>query len=240
MRIYPAIDLKDGQCVRLHQGKYDELTPYSTDPIAVAKSFQEAGASFLHVVDLDGARGGNSKNKEMIFRIAKTLSIPVQTGGGIRSIATIEEYLSQGLHRVILGTGAVQTPDFLKEAVQTFGKGIVAGIDAKDGYAAYEGWEKVSGKKALDLAQEAEAMGVETIIYTDIATDGTLAGPNLKAMAEMVQSVSIEVIASGGVSGLSDIKALSPTGVAGVIVGKALYTGRLDLNEAIKEVEYVD
>ncbi len=237
MIIYPAIDLKDGKCVRLYKGDYDQVTVYNDNPLEVAQSFADAGAEFIHLVDLDGARDGESKNKEIIFEIAKKMPIPVQTGGGIRSLETIRDYLFHGVQRVILGTAAVQNPDFLELAVEAFGDKIVVGIDAKDGFVAYSGWEKLSSSRAVEFAKEVEAIGVKTIVYTDIATDGTLQGPNFKEMTEMAREVGMSVIASGGVSCLVDIEKLKKTGVTGVIVGKAIYTGNIDLKEAIKAGE---
>ncbi len=234
MIIYPAIDIKDGKCVRLYKGDYDKVTVYNDNPLEVAESFAAAGAEFIHLVDLDGARDGESKNKEIIFEIAKKMPVPVQTGGGIRSLDTIRDYLFNGVQRVILGTAAIQDREFLELAVEEFGEKIVVGIDAKDGYVAYSGWEQLSSSLAVAFAKEAEAIGVRNIVYTDIATDGTLQGPNLEAMAEMAHAVSMNVIASGGVSCLADIEELKKTGVTGVIVGKAIYTGDVVLSEAIQ------
>ncbi len=232
MILFPAIDIRKGKCVRLTQGQYDEITIFSDDPVSMALQFQKAGAEFLHVVDLDGARG-ETNNRKIISDIAKALDIPVQTGGGIRTMADIDDVLSLGLARVILGTSAVKNPDLVSEAVKKYGNKIIVGIDAKDGYVAIEGWEKTSSFKALDFAAEMEALGVATIIYTDIATDGMLTGPNLYAMEEMVKRVKMDVIASGGVASVKDIRKLKETNVAGVIVGKALYTGDVDLKQAL-------
>ena len=234
MIIYPAIDIKDGKCVRLYKGDYDKVTVYNENPLKVAQGFAEAGAEFIHLVDLDGARDGESRNKEIIFEIAEKMPVPVQTGGGIRSLETIRDYLFHGIQRVILGTRAVQDKGFLELAVEEFGEKIVVGIDAKDGFVAYSGWEKLSTSRAVEFAKEAEAIGVRTIVYTDIATDGTLQGPNFKEMAQMAHSVGMNVIASGGVSCLEDIEKLKETGVKGVIVGKAIYTGNVELKEAIR------
>lgn len=234
MIIYPAIDIKDGKCVRLYKGDYDKVTVYNENPLEVAQSFAEAGAEFIHLVDLDGARDGESKNKEIIFEIAEKMPVPVQTGGGIRSLETVRDYLFHGIQRVILGTSAVQDKEFLELAVEEFGEKIVVGIDAKDGFVAYSGWEKLSASRAVEFAKEVEAIGVRTIVYTDIATDGTLQGPNFKEMAQMAHSVGMNVIASGGVSCLEDIEKLKETGVKGVIVGKAIYTGNVELREAIR------
>ncbi|NLE26243.1 MAG: 1-(5-phosphoribosyl)-5-[(5-phosphoribosylamino)methylideneamino]imidazole-4-carboxamide isomerase [Clostridiaceae bacterium] len=233
MIIYPAIDIRGGKCVRLTQGRYDDITIFSDDPVNMALQFQKAGAKYLHVVDLDGARG-DTDNREIISRIAKELNIPVQTGGGIRTMADIDDVLGSGISRVILGTSAVKNPEIVSEAVKKYQNRIAVGIDAKDGFVAIEGWEKTSGVKAVEHAKNMEALGVQTIIYTDIATDGMLSGPNLLAMAEMVKKVDMEVIASGGVSSLKDIRHLKEVGVAGVIVGKAIYTGDVDLKKALE------
>lgn len=233
MIIYPAIDIRGGKCVRLTQGRYDDITIFSDDPVNMALQFQKAGAKYLHVVDLDGARG-DTDNREIIRRIAKELSIPVQTGGGIRTMADIEAVLEFGISRVILGTSAVQNPEIVSEAVKKYENRIAVGIDAKNGFVAIEGWEKTSGIKAVEHAKNMEALGVQTIIYTDIATDGMLSGPNMLAMSEMVKKVKMEVIASGGVSSLKDLRHLKEVGVAGVIVGKAIYTGDVDLKKALE------
>ncbi len=237
MTIYPAIDIKDGKCVRLYKGDYDKVTVYNENPVEVAKEFKKAGAKFIHVVDLDGARDGGSINKEIIFKIAKELDIPVQTGGGIRDINTVKEYIENGINRVILGTAAINNPEFLKEAIEKFKEKIVVGIDAKDGYVAYSGWEKLSGKTAIDFAKEAERLGAKTIIYTDIATDGTLMGPSLKSTKELISSVSVDIIASGGVSSFADIMDIKEIGAEGVIVGKAIYEGKVDLKEVFDNVD---
>ena len=233
MIIYPAIDIRGGKCVRLTQGRYDDITIFSDDPVNMALQFQNAGAKYLHVVDLDGARG-DTDNRGIISRIAKELSIPVQTGGGIRTMADIEAVLEFGISRVILGTTAVKNPEMVNEAVKKYGSHIAVGIDAKDGFVAIEGWEKTSAVKAVEHAKNMESMGVQTIIYTDIATDGMLSGPNLFAMSEMIKKVNMEVIASGGVSSLKDIRHLNEIGAAGVIVGKAIYTGDVDLKKALE------
>lgn len=234
MRIYPAIDIQDGKCVRLFKGSFSDVTVYGDDPVEMAKKWESQGGEFLHVVDLDGARYGQGKNAELIRKICMALQIPVQTGGGIRTMEDIESRLSCGVSRVIIGTKAVRDEDFVKEAVERFGEKIVIGIDAKDGFAATEGWEEVSGFRAVELAKKMSALGVSGFVYTDIATDGTLAGPNVPAMREMAESVPANVIASGGVGSYEHIRALRPTGVEGVIVGRALYTGNVSLSEAIR------
>lgn len=233
MRLYPAIDMIDGQCVRLVQGDYRKKTTFSEDPLAVALRWQEQGGEFIHLVDLDGAKTGDMPNFDMICRIAKELDIPIEVGGGIRDIHAVEKYLEHGVNRVILGTAAIKNPDFVREAVKEYGKRIVVGIDAKDGMVAVSGWEEVSQVSALSLAKRMEQLGVCTIIYTDIATDGMLKGPNLSAMREMAEYVATDVVASGGVSSLKDLEQLSKTGVEGAIVGKALYTGHVQLSDAV-------
>ncbi|NMB33825.1 MAG: 1-(5-phosphoribosyl)-5-[(5-phosphoribosylamino)methylideneamino]imidazole-4-carboxamide isomerase [Clostridium sp.] len=234
MIIYPAVDVKDGRCVRLVQGEFDKVTVYSDDPVEMALKWESMGAQYLHVVDLDGARTGRSCNIPIISEMAVKIGIPVQLGGGIRTIENIETILCKGIHRVILGTSAVKDPDLVKQALENFGDSIVVGIDAKDGMVAIEGWAKTSKFTAIGFARKMEELGAKTIIYTDIARDGMLSGPNLKAMEEMANAVNVEVIASGGVSDINDIKDLRKVGVRGVIVGKALYTGDLDLKEAIE------
>lgn len=236
MRIYPAIDIKDGKCVRLLQGRFSDVTVYGDDPVEMAKKWEAQGGEFIHVVDLDGALKGHGVNAEIIKNICEAVSVPVQTGGGIRTIEDIEAKLACGIRRVIIGTKAVSSPEFIKEAVEKYGDKIVIGIDAKDGYVAVEGWEKCSEFTAVEFAKQMAELGVKTIVYTDIATDGTLKGPNLAAMEEMAKSVDSDIIASGGVGSLEHIKSLVPTGVEGVIVGRALYTGNVDLKKAIEEV----
>ncbi len=233
MIIYPAIDLRSGNCVRLVQGDFDKTTVFSDDPLQMAKKWETCGASWLHLVDLDGARQEKSDNRAIICDIASKLSIPVQTGGGIRTMADIDELLSHGVSRVILGTAAVKDPDFAAKAAEKYGDKIAVGIDAKDGYAAISGWEAMSDWKAVDLAEMMKKNGISHIIYTDIATDGMLTGPNLTAMTEMSHVFGSGIIASGGVSSLDDLKALTKTGVSGAIIGKALYTGSVDLSEAV-------
>jgi len=232
MIIYPAIDIINGKCVRLQQGSYSDVTIFGDSPVEMALKWESQGAQYLHVVDLDGARSGNSDNAEVIKQIASKLTIPVQLGGGIRSLDTIEIILSSGVSRVIIGTSAVNNQEMLRAAIKEYKDKIAVGIDAKDGMVAIQGWEETSDFTAIDFAKRVESLGAKTIIYTDISRDGMLAGPNLVAMSDMVKSVGIEVIASGGVSCLKDILNLKSTGVRGVIVGKALYTGNIDLKEA--------
>ncbi len=236
MEIIPAIDLKGGKCVRLVQGDMDRDTIYSDDPVATAKMWMEKGATRLHVVDLDGAVKGRPVNGEFIESIIDSLTIPVQVGGGIRDIETIDFYISLGADRVILGTAAQDNPDLVIKACDIYHDRIVVGIDAKNGLVAVKGWKEITSKRAIDLAGEFEDYGVAAIIYTDISRDGMMQGPNIEATRELALSVDIPVIASGGVSSLEDIKALLPLerdGVEGIITGRAIYTGALKLEEAI-------
>lgn len=234
MIIYPAIDVKDGNCVRLVQGQFSDVTVYSDDPVEMGLKWESMGAQYLHVVDLDGARTGEPRNIAVISELAVKLGIPLQLGGGIRRIETIEILLCKGIQRVILGTSAVRNPELVKEALKNFENNVVIGIDAKDGMVAIEGWAKTSDFTAVGFARKMEDLGAKTIIYTDISRDGMLAGPNLKAMEEMVKAVNVEIIASGGVGKLEDVKNLKEIGMPGVIIGKALYTGAVDLAEALK------
>ncbi|OPX45390.1 1-(5-phosphoribosyl)-5-[(5-phosphoribosylamino)methylideneamino] imidazole-4-carboxamide isomerase [Ruminiclostridium hungatei] len=234
MLVYPAIDIINGKCVRLAQGSYSEVTVFGDSPVEMALKWESQGAGYLHVVDLDAARSGNTENHEIIKQMARTLKIPVQVGGGIRSLDTVESLLSGGLSRVILGTSAVNNQEMLKTALKEYNEKIVVGIDAKDGRVAIHGWEKTSDLTAVAFARKVSELGAKTVIYTDIARDGMLQGPNLAAMSEMAKAVGISVIASGGVSCLKDITDLKATGVSGVIVGKALYTGNLELKAAIE------
>lgn len=237
MRIYPAIDIKDGQCVRLFKGQFSDVTVYGDSPAEMAKKWEAMGGEYIHVVDLDGALRGHGVNAEKIREICNSVKVPVQTGGGIRTMEDIRSKLECGIDRVIIGTRAVSDSEFVKRAVDKYGEKIVIGIDAKDGMVAVEGWEKTSDFTAVEFAEKMVSIGVKTIVYTDIATDGTLAGPNVSAMAEMVRAVRADIIASGGVGSLEHIKALVPTGVEGVIVGKALYTDKVNLTEAVKAVK---
>ncbi|KAB0664211.1 1-(5-phosphoribosyl)-5-[(5-phosphoribosylamino)methylideneamino]imidazole-4-carboxamide isomerase [Oryzomonas japonica] len=236
MIVIPAIDLKEGKCVRLEQGLMDKDTVFNDDPAAQALEWQRQGAELLHIVDLDGAFAGEPKNRSAIEAIIKAIAIPAQLGGGIRDLATIEAYLSLGLSRVIIGTAAQRNPDLVKEACRRFPGQIVVGIDAKNGMVAVQGWAEVTDISAADLARKFEGFGVAAIIYTDISRDGMLQGPNLEATRALAEAVAIPVIASGGVSRLEDIRnlmAIEKSGVTGVITGKAVYTGAIKLAEAI-------
>lgn len=237
MIIFPAIDIINGKCVRLTQGKYDEKTIYSDEPWETAQRWESKGAEFLHVVDLDGAKQGKPANTETIKKIIDAVNIPVQIGGGIRTIEHIKAAFDIGVSKVILGTSAVNDRPFVEKALGIYCDRIAIGIDAKNGYAAVSGWEVTSNISAIQLAAIMQGLGADTVIYTDISKDGMLAGPNLDAMKEMVQSTRMNVIASGGVSCIQDVINLKQTGVAGAIIGKALYTGAIELDQAIKAAE---
>jgi phosphoribosylformimino-5-aminoimidazole carboxamide ribotide isomerase len=235
MIVIPAIDLKDGQCVRLQQGKKDAVTIYSRDPSATARRWESYGAKALHVIDLDGAFTGNQKNLNVILEIRKSVKMVMQVGGGIRNIATVDRLLSAGINRVIIGTSAIEDSAFVIEACNKFPGKIFVGIDAKDGKVAVKGWEEISSIEAKELAKRMETVGISGIIYTDISRDGMLSSPNIEATEEIVKSVKIPVIASGGVSCLEDIKnLLKIKNLWGVITGKAIYSGALDLKKAME------
>jgi phosphoribosylformimino-5-aminoimidazole carboxamide ribotide isomerase len=239
MTIFPAIDLKSGRCVRLRQGKEDDVTVYDEDPARVARTFAEAGAEWIHVVDLDGAFTGELQNWLAVERILHT-GVKVQLGGGIRDETTIDRILAAGVSRVVVGTRAAEDEAFVRRAVAIHGPDVAVGIDARDGMVAVRGWVEATDQTAVDLAKRVADAGVETIIYTDIATDGMLVGPNISALMKMLSTVSNSVIASGGVSNLGDIKGLAELSrtkpnLAGAIVGKAIYEGRVDLAEALRQ-----
>ncbi|EAF2389391.1 1-(5-phosphoribosyl)-5-[(5-phosphoribosylamino)methylideneamino]imidazole-4-carboxamide isomerase [Listeria monocytogenes] len=238
MQIFPAIDLKNGQCVRLFQGDFSKKTVVNADPIAQAKAFATDGATYLHIVDLDGALEGRPINLEIIQKMKKAAKIPVQVGGGIRSMAQVDYYLESGIDRVIIGSAALTDPDFLRAAVQKYGAKVAAGIDAKNGFVATRGWLDVSQVSYLDLAKQMEKVGVETIIYTDISRDGTLTGPNLEQMANLKEHVKVNLIASGGVSSRADLEALAKLGLYGAIAGKALYNRQISMSDIV-EVEQI-
>lgn len=238
MKLFPAIDIKNGQCVRLRQGDFRDVLVYSDIPLKVAKEWEASGASFIHVVDLDGALVGHSVNEQVIKEIVDNINIPIQLGGGIRSIKDIESKLNLGINRVIIGTKAAIDPAFMKEAISIFGpERIIAGIDAKDGIVAVEGWEKLSSYNAVALALEMKNVGVETIVYTDIAKDGMLQGPNVHYTAEMVEETGLNIIASGGISSLKDLELLNEYNIYGAIIGKALYENKIDFKQAVSMFE---
>jgi phosphoribosylformimino-5-aminoimidazole carboxamide ribotide isomerase len=237
MLLIPAIDLKDGQCVRLKQGDMDQVTIFSDDPAAMARHWVERGARRLHLVDLNGAFAGKPKNEDAIRAIISEVGgeVPIQLGGGIRDLDTIERYLDDGLEYVIIGTAAVKNPGFLQEACSAFGGHILVGLDAKDGKVATDGWSKLTGHEVIDLARKFEDYGAEGIIYTDIGRDGMLQGVNIEATVRLAQAVKIPVIASGGLSDLADVEALcrvEDEGIEGVICGRAIYSGDLDFAAA--------
>lgn len=235
MKLYPAIDLKDGKCVRLMQGDYNEVTVYGNNPCEMAKKWESLGGDYLHIVDLDGAKAGKAVNGVAIRQIVEAVSIPIELGGGIRSIEDIHMQLSLGVHRVILGSAAIKNRTLVKEALDTFGADkIVVGVDAKEGMVAIEGWLEVTDTSALAFCQELEMMGVQTVIYTDIARDGMMQGPNIEETRKLVDHTHLNIVASGGVSSLEDLKALEKIGIYGAIIGKAIYTGAIDLEEAAK------
>lgn len=234
MIIFPAIDLRNGNAVRLTQGDYNKETVYSNSPEEVAKEWASKGAKYLHMVDLDGAKTGVSKNETFIETIAKQASIPVQVGGGIRSLEVVDKYLSAGVARTIIGTAAITDPDFLKAAIEKHAGKIAVSIDARNGYVATDGWTKDSTTKAIDLVRELEQLGLKTIVYTDILKDGMLKGPNFEELETINKATSMDVIASGGISSKEDIVKLQSMNMYGAIVGKALYDGRLELEELLE------
>ncbi len=231
MQILPAIDLRGGKCVNLIQGIAEQETVFSDSPVAMAKQWQAEGAEYLHLVDLDGAFQGDSANLHIVREIVDVLDIPVQLGGGIRDMEQIDAVLALGVHRAILGTAALKQPKLVKQACKKYTERIAVGIDAKDGMVATHGWLEVSQKSAVDFA--IELTEVQTIIYTDIKSDGMLKGPNVEATKDILEATSANVIASGGVTSLSDIEALKEIGASGAIIGRALYTGDLTLSDTI-------
>lgn len=236
MIIYPAIDIRGGRCVRLTEGRFDAETVFADDPAEMALKWAGLGAEFLHLVDLDGALAGEGKNVPVIERILQSVNIPVQLGGGIRNLETIEKLLALGVTRLILGSAAVKNPQLVEEACKKYPGHIAVGIDAKNGEVAIEGWGKGSGVAATELAKKMAAYGVETIIYTDISRDGMLSGVNVEATAALARACGVPIIASGGVASLDDIrrvKAVESDGVQGCIIGKAIYTGAVDLKAAL-------
>lgn len=236
MQIFPAIDLRGGQVVRLFQGDYDQETVYGTDPAAQARAFLEAGARYLHVVDLDGARDGTLANFDSIAAIARQGGLYMEVGGGIRTEERIRQYLDLGVNRCILGTVAVKDFDFTARMAQAYGDQIAVGVDARDGYVAVNGWKELSREKGVDFCRRLRDAGVKTVIYTDISRDGAGQGTNLELYEELVKIEGLNVTASGGVSSLEELRTLEAMGVRAAILGKALYSGRLDLRTVIQEV----
>jgi phosphoribosylformimino-5-aminoimidazole carboxamide ribotide isomerase len=236
MEVIPAIDIRGGRCVRLRQGDYDAETVFDDDPVAAARRWVEVGAGRLHVVDLDGAKSGEPVHSALVERIA-ALGVPTQVGGGIRSAETVDRYVGAGLARVVLGTSAVRDPGLVEELAARFGEAVVVSIDARDGRVATDGWTSTSEVDAVELAQRLAAVGVRRLVYTDIARDGMLDAPNYAATERMVRAAGVPVIAAGGVAAVSQLEPLSATGVEAVIIGRALYDGRVDLRAALAAVE---
>lgn len=233
MTIYPAIDMKNGVCVRLKMGDMEQATEYG-DPAEIAAEWQRQGAEYLHLVDLDAAFAGEFCNRSTVARILETISIPVQLGGGVRTLADIEERLEMGISRVIIGTAAIENPEMVAQAAAQYPGRIVAGIDAKDGRVLTRGWAKGTGEDPVALALKMKTVGIQTVIYTDIARDGMMTGPNVEGVRRMVEATGMDIIASGGMSAPSDVQQILETGSSGVIIGKALYAGTIDLKNAIE------
>ncbi len=234
MIILPAIDLKDGKCVRLEQGLFDKVTVFGDNPVEMAQKWESAGSEYLHLVDLDGAKDGVPKNLEIIKDICKNIDIPIQLGGGIRTKETVKILLDAGVTRVIVGTMAINDMELLKELVDEYGERIVVSIDAKDGLVAVNGWVNTSEVDSIDLVRELEKIGVKTIVYTDIAKDGMMEGPNFEIYETLSKETDIDVVASGGVSTIENVKRLKKMDMYGAIIGRALYTGDIDIKEALE------
>lgn len=237
MILLPAVDLYEGKAVRLYQGDYARMTVYENDPLKVALRFREAGAEWIHLVDLEGARDGTTPNLDTVLRIKKESGLLAEIGGGIRRMETVERYLAAGLDRVILGTAALEDEDFLREALSRYGGRIAVGVDILDGEVAVRGWREKSGTDAFSFCEKLEDMGLETLISTDISRDGAMRGANRALYKQLQERFSMKIVASGGVSSLDDVRALAALGLYGAIVGKALYTGDIGLKEAIEVVK---
>lgn len=234
MNIFPAIDLYSGKAVRLFKGDYSKMTVYSENPLEVARDFEQKGAEFIHLVDLEGAKDGTTPNFETVKSIAENTRLFTEIGGGIRSMETVEKYLGAGVNRVILGTAAVENQDFLKAAVNKYGEKIAVGVDIKDGFVAVKGWTEASSYSCFDFCEKMRETGVKTLICTDISKDGAMQGTNRELYRELAEKFDIDIVASGGVSTLDDIKALKKLGLYGAIIGKAYYIGAIDLKEALE------
>ena len=237
MEVIPAVDIRNGKCVRLYQGDYGRETVFSDDPVAIAVQWKELGASRIHVVDLDGAASGEIHNLNIIRDIVGAMLIPTQLGGGIRDLETIETLLKAGVERVILGTAAVVDQNLVRETLKRFRESVIIGIDVREGYAATHGWLQDTGEVAVELGKAMVEMGARRFIYTDITRDGTLTEPNFAAVSEMIEAVGVPVIAAGGIASLNHLKMLSKLGAEGAIIGKALYTGDIKLKQALEEVD---
>lgn len=239
MNIFPAIDLKDGKVVRLLKGDYGKMTVYGDDALCVAKDFENQGASYLHTVDLDGAKDGGTPNFEIVKSIAKNTSLKVEIGGGVRSEETIKRYLDAGVFRVILGTAAIKNPDFTEKMIKKYGDKIAVGVDVKNGFAATHGWTKVSDTSLTEICKNLENIGVSTIICTDISKDGAMQGTNLELYKNLSKNFKMDIVASGGITSIDDVLKLSKMNLYGAILGKSLYTGSINLKEAIERVKGV-
>lgn len=237
MKLFPAIDLYDGKAVRLYKGDYDNMTVYSENPIEIARDFEAQGAKYIHMVDLEGAKDGTTPNIDTVKQIARETDLFCEIGGGIRDINTVEAYLSSGVDRVILGTAAVNDPEFLSEAVERYRERIAVGVDIKDGFVAIKGWVEKSEYTCFDFCERMQALGVKTLICTDISKDGAMKGTNRELYKSLSERFSIDITASGGVSTIDDIKALRALDIYGAIIGKAYYVGAIDLKEALEAAE---
>ncbi len=237
MKLFPAIDLYDGKAVRLYKGDYNNMTVYSENPIEIARDFEKKGAKFIHLVDLEGAKDGTTPNIEIVKQIANETSLFTEIGGGIRDIKTVEAYLNSGIDRVILGTAAVNNPDFLEESVKKYSEKIAVGVDIKDGFVAIKGWVEKSEYTCFEFCEKMQNLGVKTLICTDISKDGAMKGTNRELYKELSEKFSIDITASGGVSSIDDIKALRELDLYGAIIGKAYYIGAINLKEALEVAE---
>lgn len=234
MILFPAIDLKDGKCVRLEQGDFSKQEIYSRSPLEVALAFEKAGSKVLHIVDLDGARTGERRNASIVSEILENTNLDIQLGGGIRSLESITFWLELGISKVIVGTIAIENINIVKEAVERYGDRIIVGVDAKDAFVATNGWEKATAQNSFEFCKELEKLGVKSVVYTDISKDGMLTGPNLEAYKKLSNETNLQIIASGGVSSINDLKSLQKLNLYGAISGKALYERKFSLEEALK------
>lgn len=237
MQIYPAIDIIDGKAVRLSQGSFDDVTVFNDSPVEAAKDWVDAGATYIHIVDLDGARYGKTFVTDIIKDIKSKYDVKIETGGGVRTMKDIEDRINAGASRVIIGTAAVKNPELVKEAVEKFGDKIAVGVDAKNGMVAISGWEEISDVTAVDLCLKMKEYGVNTVIYTDISKDGMMSGPNIESTKDLIEKTGMDIIASGGVSKMEDIENVNNINAAGVIIGKALYNGALNLKDVISKFQ---
>ena len=237
MQIYPAIDIIDGKAVRLSQGSFDDVTVFNDSPVEAAKDWVDAGATYIHIVDLDGARYGKTFVTDIIKDIKSKYDVKIETGGGVRTLKDIEDRINAGASRVIIGTAAVKNPELVKEAAEKFGDKIAVGVDAKNGMVAISGWEEISDVTAVDLCLKMKEYGVNTVIYTDISKDGMMSGPNIESTKDLIEKTGMDIIASGGVSKMEDIENVNNINAAGVIIGKALYNGALNLKDVISKFQ---